>query len=128
MGAIEFGRAAGTEESVDAAWHAFCAELEATARAVAGRFAQASQAHLSFTEVHQLAQLVDLARDGQLPQSRFVKFATQCLMQVAGRAVRTRFRPKYFNEYRCLNALWDEADSNLQRRLAMERCEPQPRL
>jgi hypothetical protein len=128
MGAIDIGRAAGTEESVDTAWRAFCAELEATARAVAGRFAQASQAHLSFTEVHQLAQLVDLAKDGQLPENRFVKFATQCLMQVAGRAVRTRFRPKYFNEYRCLNALWDEASSNLQQRLAMELREAQTRL
>ena len=125
MGAIEGGLAASGEQSIDAAWRALCSELEATARAVAGRFAETSQAHLSYTEVHQLAQLVDLAEDGQIPENRLVRFATQCLMQVAGRAVRTRFRPKYFSDYRCLKALWQEASLNSGRQIAMEQCQPQ---
>ena len=125
MGMNESGAAGRSEETVDAAWRAFCAELEATARAVASRFAETSQAHLSYTEVHHLAQMVDLAEDGQFPENRLVGFATECLMQVAGRAVRTRFRPKYFNDYRCLNTLWQEASLNSGRQMAMEQCQPQ---
>jgi hypothetical protein len=126
MGAFDDGLAAYGENSVEAAWSAFCAELEATVRTVAAKFAQATQAHLSFTEVHHLAQLVDLAQDGQPVDRRLVEFATQCLMQVAGRAVQTQFRPKYFDDYRCLNALWEQASANRESRLAMTHDEPQP--
>jgi hypothetical protein len=107
MGSMNDGLAADHEISVDAAWNALCADLEATARVVAGKFARTAQAHLSYTEVHELAQLVDLADDGQPLDGRLVEFAMQCLAQVADRAVRTRFRPKYFSDYRCLNALWE---------------------
>jgi hypothetical protein len=107
-----------SDNSVDAAWGAFCAELEATVRTVATKFARTAQAHLSFTEVHHLAELVDLAEDGQPLDRRLVQFATQCLAQVVDRAVRTRFRPKYFSEHRCLNTLWEQASDHRKRRLA----------
>jgi hypothetical protein len=117
MGGLDKGSAPFNEKSVEAAWDAFCAELEGTARTVAGKFAQTEQAHLSFSEVHQLAQLVDLAEDGQHLDSRLVGFAAQCLMQVVRRAARTGFRPKYFSDYRCLNALWKEASARRRSRL-----------
>ncbi|HEX4583592.1 MAG TPA: hypothetical protein VH183_02100 [Burkholderiaceae bacterium] len=107
-----------SDNSVDAAWGALCAELEATVMTVASKFARTAQAHLSFTEVHHLAELVDLAEDGQPLNGRLVEFATQCLTQVVERAVRTRFRPKYFSEHRCLNTLWEQASGNRRRRPA----------
>jgi hypothetical protein len=127
MGTFDNGLAAYTENenSVDAAWSALCAELEATAKTVARKFAQNEQAHLSFTEVHDLAQLVDLADDGLPLDARLVDFATQCLMQVAERAVLTRFRPNYFSEYKCLNALW-EASTDRKRELVSAQYEAQP--
>jgi hypothetical protein len=112
MGTVDNGFSADGENSVDAAWSALCAELEATVSGVAARFAQAENAHLSFTEVHDLAQLVDLAEDGLPLDLRLVDFATQCLVQVAERAARTRFRPNYFSEYKCLDALWEEASAH----------------
>jgi hypothetical protein len=107
MGSLDNGRMADSEDSVDVAWRAVCAELEATARGVAGKFVRSADAHLSFTEVHDLAQLVDLADDGLVLDARLVEFATQCLVEVADRAARTGFRPKYFGDYRCLEALWE---------------------
>jgi hypothetical protein len=94
------------EDPVDAAWAAVCAQLEASAVAVVRKFTRTPQAHLSFTEVHDLAQLVDLAWDGQPLDPDLVEFATQRLVQVAERAARTHFRPKYFSDYKCLEALW----------------------
>ena len=107
MVSLDNGWTTDREISVDAAWGAVCAQLEATAMIVARKFARVVQPHLSYTEVHDLAQLVDLADEGQPMDGRLVEFATQCLAQVAERAVRTRFRPKYFSDYRCLNALWE---------------------
>jgi hypothetical protein len=116
MGTVDNGFGTYMENSVDAAWSALCSELEATVSAVAARFAQTENAHLSFTEVHDLAQLVDLAEDGLPMDLRLVDFATQCLMQVVERAIRTRFRPNYFSEYKCLNALWGEASAERKRK------------
>ena len=118
MGTGDNGFGAYSENSVDAAWSALCAELEATVSGVATRFAQAENAHLSYTEVHDLAQLVDLAEGGLPLDLRLVDFATQCLVQVAERAVRTRFRPNYFSEYKCLNDLWEEASAQYRHRPA----------
>lgn len=125
MGSFDNGVAGYAENSVDVAWKAVCAELEATARTVARRFTQTEHAHLSFTEVHDLAQLVDLAEDGLPLDRRLVEFATQCLTQVAERAVLTRFRPNYFSEYKCLNALWEEG-ANRKREPASEPFEAHP--
>jgi hypothetical protein len=109
MGTVESGVAAYSESSDDSAWDALCSELEATASTVAARFAEIENAHLSFSEVHDLAQLVDLADEGLPLDASLVDFAMQCLMQVVDRAVRTRFRPNYFSEYRCLGSLWEVA-------------------
>jgi hypothetical protein len=107
MGTLEREFVALTDNSVDDAWSALCTQLEATASNIAAKFAQTGQPHLSFTEVHDLAQLVDLAEEGLPLDTRLVYFATQCLMQVAERAVLTRYRPNYFREYRCLSAFWE---------------------
>jgi hypothetical protein len=127
MGTLERGLALSTEDSDDSAWGALCAELEATVSTVAGRFAQTTQAHLSFTEVHDLAQLVDLADEGLPLDGHLVDFAMQCLMQVVARAVRTRFRPNYFSEYRCLSSLW-EASASRRRKPATAQFEAQTAL
>jgi hypothetical protein len=127
MGTFESGLAIISEDSDDSAWSALCAELEATVSNVAGRFAQATQAHLSFTEVHDLAQLVDLADEGLPLDGQLVDFAMQCLMQVVERAVRTRFRPNYFSEYRCLSSLW-QASAGRRRKPATAQFEAQAAL
>lgn len=105
----------GREDSVEAGWSALCAQLEASVVAVMRKFARTRQAHLSFSEVHDLAQLVDLAWEGQRLDPGLVEFATRHLVQVAERAARTHFRPKYFGEYKCLEALWDSSSARGRR-------------
>ena len=95
------------DSSVDPDWKALCTELEGAVIAVARKFVRADRPHLSFTEVHDLAQLVDLAQEHLPMDPRLVDFAKQCLAEVAERAARTGFRPKYFDDYRCLESLWE---------------------
>jgi len=95
------------DKSVDPGWKALCTELEGTVIAVARKFVRVNRPHLSFTEVHDLAQLVDLAQEHLPLDPRLVDFATQCLNEVAERAARTGFRPKYFDDYHCLDAMWE---------------------